>query len=158
MNTIANQPIRWLQLNAFGHVDSCWSSNRASEWVRTWIYVNLTALWFCYRLVIWNLFRTDLNRDHLVKSNGPLCIMNSLLQYNGLQGFSFFCQSMWRTKRSTVDGYFLAGRNMTWWPVSQTQMLWFDWKTISLIIRWRQTISFKLKEKIYSSSDSFTCI
>ncbi|TNM97344.1 hypothetical protein fugu_015500 [Takifugu bimaculatus] len=25
--------------------------------------------------------------------------------------------SMWRTKRSTVDGYFLAGRNMTWWPV-----------------------------------------
>lgn len=27
---------------------------------------------------------------------------------------------MWRTKRSTVDGYFLAGRNMTWWPVSQT--------------------------------------
>uniref|UniRef100_A0A4W6DTU0 Sodium/myo-inositol cotransporter 2 n=1 Tax=Lates calcarifer TaxID=8187 RepID=A0A4W6DTU0_LATCA len=25
--------------------------------------------------------------------------------------------SMWRTKRSTVDGYFLAGKNMTWWPV-----------------------------------------
>uniref|UniRef100_H3DKW5 Sodium/myo-inositol cotransporter 2 n=1 Tax=Tetraodon nigroviridis TaxID=99883 RepID=H3DKW5_TETNG len=25
--------------------------------------------------------------------------------------------SMWRTQRSTVDGYFLAGRNMTWWPV-----------------------------------------
>ncbi|XP_034046949.1 sodium/myo-inositol cotransporter 2 [Thalassophryne amazonica] len=24
---------------------------------------------------------------------------------------------MWRTKRSTVDGYFLAGKNMTWWPV-----------------------------------------
>lgn len=33
--------------------------------------------------------------------------------------FSNFFQSMWRTKRSTVDGYFLAGRNMTWWPVSQ---------------------------------------
>uniref|UniRef100_A0A8C5GBE2 Sodium/myo-inositol cotransporter 2 n=1 Tax=Gouania willdenowi TaxID=441366 RepID=A0A8C5GBE2_GOUWI len=26
-------------------------------------------------------------------------------------------QSMWRTKRSTVDGYFLAGKNITWWPV-----------------------------------------
>ncbi|XP_026072154.1 sodium/myo-inositol cotransporter 2 [Carassius auratus] len=25
--------------------------------------------------------------------------------------------SMWKTKRSTVDGYFLAGKNMTWWPV-----------------------------------------
>nr|XP_055050707.1 sodium/myo-inositol cotransporter 2 isoform X1 [Misgurnus anguillicaudatus] len=25
--------------------------------------------------------------------------------------------SMWNTKRSTVDGYFLAGKNMTWWPV-----------------------------------------
>lgn len=25
--------------------------------------------------------------------------------------------SMWRTKRGTVDGYFLAGKNMTWWPV-----------------------------------------
>lgn len=36
------------------------------------------------------------------------------------QGFSFLHQSMWRTSRSTVDGYFLAGRNMTWWPVSQT--------------------------------------
>uniref|UniRef100_A0A673MIL6 Sodium/myo-inositol cotransporter 2 n=1 Tax=Sinocyclocheilus rhinocerous TaxID=307959 RepID=A0A673MIL6_9TELE len=24
--------------------------------------------------------------------------------------------SMWKTKRSTVDGYFLAGKNMTWWP------------------------------------------
>uniref|UniRef100_A0A7N8WPD9 Sodium/myo-inositol cotransporter 2 n=1 Tax=Mastacembelus armatus TaxID=205130 RepID=A0A7N8WPD9_9TELE len=31
--------------------------------------------------------------------------------------FSFFYQSMCRTKRSTVDGYFLAGKNMTWWPV-----------------------------------------
>ncbi|XP_043945027.1 sodium/myo-inositol cotransporter 2 [Protopterus annectens] len=25
--------------------------------------------------------------------------------------------SMWKTKRSTVKGYFLAGRNMVWWPV-----------------------------------------
>ncbi|XP_077067994.1 sodium/myo-inositol cotransporter 2 [Siphateles boraxobius] len=25
--------------------------------------------------------------------------------------------SMWKTKRSTVDGYFLAGKTMTWWPV-----------------------------------------
>ncbi|KAJ8251211.1 hypothetical protein GJAV_G00218530 [Gymnothorax javanicus] len=25
--------------------------------------------------------------------------------------------SMWTTKRSTVDGYFLAGKNMVWWPV-----------------------------------------
>ncbi|XP_063046730.1 sodium/myo-inositol cotransporter 2 [Engraulis encrasicolus] len=25
--------------------------------------------------------------------------------------------SMWRTKRGTVSGYFLAGKNMTWWPV-----------------------------------------
>ncbi|KAM8961742.1 sodium/myo-inositol cotransporter 2 [Pelodytes ibericus] len=25
--------------------------------------------------------------------------------------------SMWRTKRSTVAGYFLAGKNMVWWPV-----------------------------------------
>uniref|UniRef100_A0A8C4WTS9 Sodium/myo-inositol cotransporter 2 n=1 Tax=Gopherus evgoodei TaxID=1825980 RepID=A0A8C4WTS9_9SAUR len=26
-------------------------------------------------------------------------------------------QSMWRTKRSTVKGYFLAGGKMVWWPV-----------------------------------------
>uniref|UniRef100_A0A4W4EG99 Sodium/myo-inositol cotransporter 2 n=1 Tax=Electrophorus electricus TaxID=8005 RepID=A0A4W4EG99_ELEEL len=26
-------------------------------------------------------------------------------------------KSMWKTKRSTVNGYFLAGKNMTWWPV-----------------------------------------
>ncbi|XP_006637322.3 sodium/myo-inositol cotransporter 2 [Lepisosteus oculatus] len=25
--------------------------------------------------------------------------------------------SMWKTKRSTVDGYFLAGKSMVWWPV-----------------------------------------
>uniref|UniRef100_A0AAR2LHN2 Sodium/myo-inositol cotransporter 2 n=1 Tax=Pygocentrus nattereri TaxID=42514 RepID=A0AAR2LHN2_PYGNA len=25
--------------------------------------------------------------------------------------------SMWKTKRSTVNGYFLAGKNMSWWPV-----------------------------------------
>ncbi|XP_069065813.1 sodium/myo-inositol cotransporter 2 [Pleurodeles waltl] len=25
--------------------------------------------------------------------------------------------SMWRTKRSTVTGYFLAGKSMVWWPV-----------------------------------------
>uniref|UniRef100_H3B5E4 Sodium/myo-inositol cotransporter 2 n=1 Tax=Latimeria chalumnae TaxID=7897 RepID=H3B5E4_LATCH len=25
--------------------------------------------------------------------------------------------SMWKTKRNTVKGYFLAGRNMVWWPV-----------------------------------------
>uniref|UniRef100_A0A8C9TEC7 Sodium/myo-inositol cotransporter 2 n=1 Tax=Scleropages formosus TaxID=113540 RepID=A0A8C9TEC7_SCLFO len=25
--------------------------------------------------------------------------------------------SMWRTKRNTVSGYFLAGKNMVWWPV-----------------------------------------
>ncbi|KAG5279927.1 hypothetical protein AALO_G00083080 [Alosa alosa] len=25
--------------------------------------------------------------------------------------------SMWKTKRGTVNGYFLAGKNMTWWPV-----------------------------------------
>ncbi|XP_078520957.1 sodium/myo-inositol cotransporter 2 [Lissotriton helveticus] len=25
--------------------------------------------------------------------------------------------SMWRTKRNTVTGYFLAGRSMVWWPV-----------------------------------------
>uniref|UniRef100_A0A669E882 Sodium/myo-inositol cotransporter 2 n=1 Tax=Oreochromis niloticus TaxID=8128 RepID=A0A669E882_ORENI len=31
--------------------------------------------------------------------------------------------SMWRTKRSTVDGYFLAGKNMTWWPVSCAETL-----------------------------------
>ncbi|XP_076853374.1 sodium/myo-inositol cotransporter 2-like isoform X3 [Brachyhypopomus gauderio] len=26
-------------------------------------------------------------------------------------------KSMWKTKRNTVSGYFLAGKNMTWWPV-----------------------------------------
>ncbi|XP_060748248.1 sodium/myo-inositol cotransporter 2 [Tachysurus vachellii] len=25
--------------------------------------------------------------------------------------------SMWKTNRSTVNGYFLAGKNMSWWPV-----------------------------------------
>ncbi|XP_061080209.1 sodium/myo-inositol cotransporter 2 [Conger conger] len=25
--------------------------------------------------------------------------------------------SMWKTKRNTVEGYFLAGKNMVWWPV-----------------------------------------
>lgn len=27
--------------------------------------------------------------------------------------------SMWRTKRSTVKGYFLAGGKMVWWPAPQ---------------------------------------
>ncbi|KAI4896796.1 hypothetical protein NFI96_026705, partial [Prochilodus magdalenae] len=27
--------------------------------------------------------------------------------------------SMWKTKRSTVNGYFLAGKNMSWWPVNR---------------------------------------
>lgn len=27
-------------------------------------------------------------------------------------------QSMWKTQRSTVKGYFLAGGQMVWWPVS----------------------------------------
>ncbi|KAM3863446.1 sodium/myo-inositol cotransporter 2 [Diretmus argenteus] len=27
---------------------------------------------------------------------------------------------MWKTKRSTVDGYFLAGKSMTWWPVGSS--------------------------------------
>ena len=26
--------------------------------------------------------------------------------------------AMWRTKRGTISGYFLAGRFMTWFPVS----------------------------------------
>lgn len=28
-------------------------------------------------------------------------------------------QSMCRTNRGTVGGYFLAGRNMVWWPVRE---------------------------------------
>ncbi len=31
---------------------------------------------------------------------------------------SFLCQSSCRVSRNTLSGYFLAGRDMAWWPVS----------------------------------------
>ena len=35
--------------------------------------------------------------------------------------FFFLCfQSSIRASRGTIGGYFLAGRSMTWWPVSET--------------------------------------
>lgn len=40
----------------------------------------------------------------------------------GLSLFGVF-QSMWKTKRSTVKGYFLAGGEMVWWPVSSSLRL-----------------------------------
>lgn len=34
--------------------------------------------------------------------------------------FFFLCfQSSIRASRGTIGGYFLAGRSMTWWPVSE---------------------------------------
>uniref|UniRef100_A0AAX7V7C2 Sodium/myo-inositol cotransporter 2 n=1 Tax=Astatotilapia calliptera TaxID=8154 RepID=A0AAX7V7C2_ASTCA len=45
-----------------------------------------------------------------------LCIVSVSVIYIPLFYIAPFL-SMWRTKRSTVDGYFLAGKNMTWWPV-----------------------------------------
>lgn len=30
----------------------------------------------------------------------------------------FLCQSSCRVSRNTLSGYFLAGRDMAWWPVS----------------------------------------
>lgn len=51
-----------------------------------------------------------LNERHLKHWTG------SFSKYECL--FFTFYQSMCRTTRSTVDGYFLAGKNMTWWPVS----------------------------------------
>lgn len=32
-------------------------------------------------------------------------------------------QSMCRTNRGTVGGYFLAGRSMVWWPVREAVLL-----------------------------------
>ncbi|KAF7655589.1 hypothetical protein LDENG_00053890, partial [Lucifuga dentata] len=40
--------------------------------------------------------------------------------------------SMWRTKRSTVDGYFLAGKSMSWWPVDMYAGALF----IKLAVQW----------------------
>lgn len=31
---------------------------------------------------------------------------------------TFVCQSSCRVSRNTLNGYFLAGRDMAWWPVS----------------------------------------
>ncbi|XP_068191980.1 sodium/myo-inositol cotransporter 2 isoform X2 [Antennarius striatus] len=44
-----------------------------------------------------------------------LDIVVLVVYFSLILGVGFW--SMWRTKRSTVDGYFLAGKSMTWWPV-----------------------------------------
>uniref|UniRef100_A0A6Q2Z010 Sodium/myo-inositol cotransporter 2 n=1 Tax=Esox lucius TaxID=8010 RepID=A0A6Q2Z010_ESOLU len=41
----------------------------------------------------------------------------AVLMENPSNSQSFPLKSMWKTKRSTVDGYFLAGKTMSWWPV-----------------------------------------
>lgn len=41
-----------------------------------------------------------------------------ILGVDNLPIVSFFAQAMVKTNRSTVGGFFLAGRSMTWWPVS----------------------------------------
>ena len=41
------------------------------------------------------------------------CVGVSMLVCN-----SFLCQSSCRVSRNTLSGYFLAGRDMAWWPVS----------------------------------------
>uniref|UniRef100_A0A7N8YK99 Sodium/myo-inositol cotransporter 2 n=1 Tax=Mastacembelus armatus TaxID=205130 RepID=A0A7N8YK99_9TELE len=56
---------------------------------------------------------------HLLFLNSRRCYVQSVvgtrLAVLWVQYVQVF--SMCRTKRSTVDGYFLAGKNMTWWPV-----------------------------------------
>lgn len=39
-------------------------------------------------------------------------------------------QSMFRTNRGTVGGYFLAGRTMVWWPVSYLFIYFTDSSTL----------------------------
>lgn len=39
-------------------------------------------------------------------------------------------QSMWKTQRSTVKGYFLAGGQMVWWPVSSPVLPCPRWQTL----------------------------
>ncbi|XP_072299499.1 sodium/myo-inositol cotransporter 2 [Eucyclogobius newberryi] len=51
----------------------------------------------------------------LKTSLGTLDIVVLVVYFLLVLGVGFW--SMWRTKRSTVDGYFLAGKSMTWWPV-----------------------------------------
>lgn len=41
-------------------------------------------------------------------------------------------QSMFRTNRGTVGGYFPAGRTMTWWPVSSAISVCFDFQMIEV--------------------------
>ena len=45
-------------------------------------------------------------------------------------GFKFtfnFLQAMFKSNRGTVSGYFLAGRFMTWLPVSEILCCLVDW-------------------------------
>lgn len=40
---------------------------------------------------------------------------------------------MWKTQRSTVKGYFLAGGQMAWWPVSNIIVTLLVWWPVSII-------------------------
>lgn len=44
--------------------------------------------------------------------------MKNSIQHGLLIQLLIYFQSMWRANRGTVSGYFLAGRYMTWLPVS----------------------------------------
>lgn len=44
--------------------------------------------------------------------------------------YIFLCQSSCRVSRNTLSGYFLAGRDMAWWPVSPFVILWSSLRTL----------------------------
>lgn len=49
--------------------------------------------------------------------------------------FALGSQSMFRTNRGTVGGYFLAGRTMVWWPVSHCFSFYLFLKSLILQLK-----------------------
>lgn len=66
---------------------------------------------------------------------------------------TFVCQSSCRVSRNTLNGYFLAGRDMAWWPVSVCShkmpffgllgLLWFVLANIFIASAWAGLFFFQ---------------
>lgn len=67
------------------------------------------------------MFNSLRNGQTLFHSSGTM--VPSFQQYTGAPISALSLQSSCRASRSTVSGYFLAGRDMTWWPVSAPSLL-----------------------------------
>lgn len=78
----------------------------------------LQLLWhYCHS----NLLSSQPRRGNLGKTRAYICVFCLLVWRRGCtDGCCVFCQSSCRVSRNTLSGYFLAGRDMAWWPVSNS--------------------------------------